>query len=879
MRAVGGFPMKNHLTLAFVFLITLGCSGGRLDSTSDSTITTGPTDPNVTNRPPELNLTDKGFLTLPKADLQKEYLLQASFIQQDFGVGIQGSPTSRGIQSKIVYFIQEQPSLFMMESTKKYLTSDEFPSDRILAEFKIIDENGQTITFDFNEGMKNILMVADRAASDYEKEMPERMVLEVKHSFIKLLEKTNDRIQIQQVAQVIVENRSDPVKIVYYLEPYQANPNYTPVQSPGFSKVGFFETQPLVKPEYGTTYYNITRWDITKPIVFHLSANTPKEYVEAVEDGILYWNKAFGRDLISVKMAPEGITAPHHDYNMVQWVTNNGAGMAYADAQMDPRTGEIKHAQVYITSVFPVATMDRVLRVLPELGNDGAQKAKNQFTSLALNQFPSGTLCRHPYHSARETGILKDLNLFTANLETAKKMAGDMVRHVVAHEIGHVLGLRHNFAGSHSSHHHPREIKQAFEDYLKTGESDTALVSSSSVMDYTARNDRVLNGRFIKNGAGALPHDQLAIDWAYGNQTAEGNPNETLFCTDSHEGFYLECHKFDDPGHPLVNHSAAFRENVKRLPNVIAELYKTAKMFHNKEMRIAVSEVPLHANFYAHFLTQELAKTLDVLKTSSRSLYVERRFDMISDINQEEVVKATNRWIDQAIAKEGGIAKLLDLIHDTTLHQHLKEAARRFAEIVDSSNFREGVDLHGDPYIFTETEINIMKRNATKLFAKLADKVILQTTQEISKNGYFFGAESTESAKVLEQISNPYPLEENSFRKIADLEGLEATLGNWAEFVIVDHAEDRPTFNAKTRMEATDILQAEQGPTKEWQQKNQKKVRDLLISKLEKRFGHPLGEISTTHMSPEEAELFELEVQILRALNYSPEPSQSEPPN
>ena len=82
-------------------------------------------------------------------------------------------------------------------------------------------------------------------------------------------------------------------------------------------------------------------------IVFAISSNTPKEYRESVREGVLYWNKAFGREQIKVIIAPEGVSAPHPDYNVIQWANWDQAGFAYADAQMDPRTGEILHAQVF----------------------------------------------------------------------------------------------------------------------------------------------------------------------------------------------------------------------------------------------------------------------------------------------------------------------------------------------------------------------------------------------------------------------------------------------------------------------------------------------------------------------------------------------------
>ena len=50
------------------------------------------------------------------------------------------------------------------------------------------------------------------------------------------------------------------------------------------------------------------------------SANTPADYVEAVRDGILYWNRAFGTNVVRAEKAPEGVTAPDAEHNVIQWV-------------------------------------------------------------------------------------------------------------------------------------------------------------------------------------------------------------------------------------------------------------------------------------------------------------------------------------------------------------------------------------------------------------------------------------------------------------------------------------------------------------------------------------------------------------------------------
>ena len=66
--------------------------------------------------------------------------------------------------------------------------------------------------------------------------------------------------------------------------------------TPAFSK-----PKARSNPGTGRVSTRIARFDISQPVVFYYSANTPPEYVEAVKDGILYWNTVFGREVVKAQ--------------------------------------------------------------------------------------------------------------------------------------------------------------------------------------------------------------------------------------------------------------------------------------------------------------------------------------------------------------------------------------------------------------------------------------------------------------------------------------------------------------------------------------------------------------------------------------------------
>jgi hypothetical protein len=192
-----------------------------------------------------------------------------------------------------------------------------------------------------------------------------------------------------------------------------------------------------------------------EPIVYYLDRGAPEPIRSALLDGARWWNQAFEaagyKNAFRVEMLPEGADLMDLRYNVIQWVHRATRGWSYGAGVIDPRTGEIIKGHVTL----------------------GSLRVRQDYL------IAEGLLA--PYESGKPVS------------PKMQEMALARLRQLAAHEVGHTLGLEHNYSSS--------------------------TVNRSSVMDYPpplvklAADGSIDISDAYATGIGAW--DKVSIAWGY----------------------------------------------------------------------------------------------------------------------------------------------------------------------------------------------------------------------------------------------------------------------------------------------------------------------------------------------------------------------------
>ena len=712
---------------------------------------------------PALQVADQYYLAIPKDGFGKNYLFSASMIPQ-----VQ-SPTSHGLAGRIVQFELYPDGVDMYESTKGLVVTEDLPARRLLASFPIVKQDDSHVVVDFNKGMRRIFTQSwiNIGPMDFDSR---DNVLEVPDSRVFEMHAEDGQLVIRQSVQMRSRDQNADVEsrfeARYFITPWE--PGNVQGKEPDMTDnryAKFFETEPHFETGTGRASVRLDRFDLKQPLVFYYSSNTPAEYVQATKDGILYWNTVFGREVVQAQKAPAGVTAPDAKYNVIQWVPWDRAGFAYADLLADPLSGDSKHGQAYITSAFSYLGKARaraLLRAMEEM----AEAKKDTKKSSALNTpfFGSAPDCEvDPQAFAQQMahGLQELLANDQLTDEAVLRASQDYVREVVAHEVGHILGLRHNFAGSLGATLTSKELDDWFKDYLlgKPLDAYTNKLVSTSVMEYTIFKGGVFIGWWMRTCKQPLPHDRAAIRWGYFD-SPEARTNKMLFASDEDSQRYADVRTFDYGPEPVVGAYNETATIINLLPNSLIETFIAARAPQNPHDRIPLEDVNLDYSEIANILAIKFGNELVWFRADTRSLRVENQFDYIGEMNLKERHQAHWKALNQQIDELGGVDRAffsplppefkLDLKDEPagiTVASRINAAdlTAKLEKLLASTNYITFVGLDEKKYSFTPEERALILQRGKKYFQEFEKAYVKELCKKFEDAPRDLGAEANDN--------------------------------------------------------------------------------------------------------------------------------------
>ncbi len=290
-------------------------------------------------------------------------------------------------------------------------------------------------------------------------------------------------------------------------------------------RVGYFTTRIYDFDKLdidGTTVRYINRWHLEKkdpdaavsepkePIVFWLENTIPLEFREPIRDGVLEWNKAFEKagikNAVVIKQMPDDADWDPADirYNTIRWVASlyGVGGGAFGPSRVNPYTGQILDADVVINAPMNFILSYAVFESpLDAFFSDAQGKTLPGRTNLWYqDNMMLGFQRDYGIMDMLIQGKIKNIQ------EVPEDYMYDFFKFLGCHEVGHTLGLRHNFKGS---------MAIALENLHNTTVTEKESIGNS-IMEYLPSNlapKGVRQGDYWQKTIGAW--DYWVIEYGY----------------------------------------------------------------------------------------------------------------------------------------------------------------------------------------------------------------------------------------------------------------------------------------------------------------------------------------------------------------------------
>ncbi|MEE8149935.1 MAG: zinc-dependent metalloprotease, partial [candidate division Zixibacteria bacterium] len=305
-------------------------------------------------------------------------------------------------------------------------------------------------------------------------------------------------------------------------------------------RIGHFETMYMdyTELDHQSPYVRyVNRWDLKKKnpdarisgpekaIVYWIENTVPPEYRDAIAEGIEFWNPAFEkigfRNAVVAKQMPDTASWDPLDirYSVIRWIYSPRV-YAVGPSRANPFTGQIYDADIGVSSDFVRAMFINMDEYIGPISFDGRLMKEEEFNPMEQE---SDRICTFATELSEIAGFgLAYLYSSIGDMADKDSLTKEYVHaylvELIAHEVGHTLGFRHNYKASTIY-----SLEQ-----INDRDFTTKNGTVGTVMEYAPANiagKGKVQGEFFSSTPG--PYDNWIIEYSYSDFGAENPEDET----------------------------------------------------------------------------------------------------------------------------------------------------------------------------------------------------------------------------------------------------------------------------------------------------------------------------------------------------------------